>query len=102
MDRKFLIPKNFVVYIVVIIYNLLFFELLRLGFLIKNFNYYKGIDNGKILFSFLQGARFDISAIVVSICWFFLIFHLPGKWKENSIVKKLFIFLFLLLSILCI
>jgi phosphoglycerol transferase MdoB-like AlkP superfamily enzyme len=101
MDRKFLIPKNFVVYIVVIIYNLLFFEFLRLGFLIKNFNYYKGIDNGKILFSFLQGARFDISAIVVSICWFFLIFHLPGKWKENSIVKKIvYFFVFVVIDLM--
>jgi len=83
------LPKHFIIYIAVIIYNLIFFELLRLGFLLKNFHYYTGVSNEKILFSFLQGIRFDLSAIVVSICWFFLILHLPGKWKENKIVKTI-------------
>ena len=101
MNKNIFIPKNFVIYIAVIIYNLLFFELLRLGFLIKNFNYYNGVPTSKILFSFLQGIRFDISAIVVSICWFFLVFYIPGKWKEIIKIKNfVYFFIFVIVNLM--
>jgi len=93
-------PKQTILFIYTFIFNLIVFSLIRLFFLIKYHKLFSEIALKEILLSFLVGIRFDASTITFILGIFFLILHLPGKWKFSKIIiKPVWILLNLLLFV---
>ncbi|MCM8819155.1 MAG: sulfatase-like hydrolase/transferase [Candidatus Omnitrophica bacterium] len=73
---------------------------MRLIFFIKYRNYFKGFSFIENFLSFIVGLRFDLSTISLVFGIFFLILHLPGRWKENKIFSKILWFFIVIFSVL--
>lgn len=73
---------------------LFIYFLLRLIFLLTNFNYFSPTGFKNILISFLAGLRFDISAIAFTNCLFILLHLIPFKFfytkKYQTLLKIIF------------
>lgn len=61
----------------------------RLVFWIWNHSTYNGSSAGEILYSFLLGARFDISVIILINSGFLLFWIIPWPWWESTRYRKL-------------
>ena len=97
ISRLFSPTKYFLIFLSFVIYNLFFFEIVRLFFFIKYRNYFSPLPLIESLISFIVGLRFDLSTICLIFGIFFLILHIPGAWKENKIFSRILwslIFLF--------
>lgn len=69
---------------VVLLFLLALYQLLRLGFLIFNAQFFKGAVAGEILFAFVRGIRFDLAALLLLNGALLLLYNLPGnpaRWK---------------------
>ncbi len=103
ISKIFSPTKYFLTFICFVIYNLVFFEFIRLIFFIKYRNYFQGFSILENLISFITGLRFDLSTVALVFGIFFLILHIPGNWKENKIFSKvlwLFVAIFSILTYL--
>ncbi len=73
------IPKQLKLSLAGFAFLLLCYELLRLGFLIANRQYFAGVPAGQVLWAFVYGLRFDVSALLMLNAALLLLYNLPGN-----------------------
>ncbi|MDP2807143.1 MAG: sulfatase-like hydrolase/transferase [bacterium] len=88
------IPKQLKISLAGFAFLLVCYELLRLGFLIANRQYFAGVPAGQVLWAFVYGLRFDVSALLMLNAAILLLYNLPGfpgryQWY-SSIMLALF------------
>jgi len=65
----------------------------RLAFMAVNRDIISSIGAPRVLFSLLNGIRFDLHAVLFILAPFFLVLHVPGKWKFSGAVPKVFLWI---------
>lgn len=75
--------KEFQVSIFIILILLVIYSFLRAGFYFSNYTEFSGLSRSEILYSFLRGIRFDLSAIFIINLPVLFLYNLPVKmnWK---------------------
>jgi phosphoglycerol transferase MdoB-like AlkP superfamily enzyme len=91
---KYLIPKQLKLSLAGFAFLLLCYELLRLGFLIANRQYFSGVPAGQVLWAFVYGLRFDLSALLMLNAVILLLYNLPGNPARFRWYSSLLLFLF--------
>jgi phosphoglycerol transferase MdoB-like AlkP superfamily enzyme len=86
-----IIPKPLLISMAGLAYLLLCYELLRLGFLIANRQYFTGVAAGEVLWAFVYGLRFDVSALLMLNSVIILLYNLPGfparyNWYSKTLL----------------
>lgn len=94
-----LIPKPLRISISGLVYLLAVYEFLRLGFLIANRQYFAGVPAGQVLWAFVYGLRFDISALLMLNGVILLLYNLPGFPGRYHWYSKTLLALFWLVNI---
>ncbi len=67
-----------------LLFLLALYQLLRLGFLIANAGFFHGSAAGEVMFAFVRGIRFDLSALLLLDGALLLLYNLPGnpaRWR---------------------
>ena len=93
------IPKQLKISLAGFIYLLVCYELLRLGFLIANRQYFAGVPAGQVLWAFVYGLRFDLSALLMLNGVILLLYNLPGFPGRFQWYSKTMLALFWLVNI---
>ena len=79
------LPKQFKISVIAISGLLICYTLLRLGFFLANYGFFVDVPAGEIIWSFIYGLRFDISAILMINGALLLLYNFPGhpaaRWK---------------------
>ncbi|MDO9391089.1 MAG: sulfatase-like hydrolase/transferase [bacterium] len=94
-----LVPKPLRITILGLAYLLVCYELLRLGFLIANRQYFAGVPAGQVLWAFVYGLRFDVSALLMLNGVILLLYNLPGFPGRYQWYSKTMLALFWLVNI---
>ncbi|MBI4727059.1 sulfatase-like hydrolase/transferase [candidate division TA06 bacterium] len=94
-----LVPKPLLISILGLAYLLVSYELLRLGFLIANRQYFAGISAGQVLWAFVYGLRFDVSALLMLNAVILLLYNLPGFPGRQQWYSKIILALFWLANL---
>jgi phosphoglycerol transferase MdoB-like AlkP superfamily enzyme len=89
-----LVLKPLWVTILGLAYLLACYELLRLGFLIANRQYFTGVAAGEVLWAFVYGLRFDVSALLMLNGVIILLYNLPGFPARHQWYSKTLLVLF--------
>ena len=79
------LPKQFKISVLTISGLLICYTLLRLGFFLTNHGFFVDVPANEIIWSFIYGLRFDISAILMINGALLLLYNFPGnpsaRWK---------------------
>ena len=94
-----IIPKPLLISVAGLVYLLFCYELLRLGFLIANRQYFAGVPAGQVLWAFVYGLRFDLSALLMLNGVILLLYNLPGFPGRFQWYSKIMLALFWLVNI---
>ncbi len=94
-----LIPKPLLISVAGLVYLLFCYELLRLGFLVANRQYFAGVPAGQVLWAFVYGLRFDLSALLMLNGVILLLYNLPGFPGRFQWYSKTMLALFWLVNI---
>jgi phosphoglycerol transferase MdoB-like AlkP superfamily enzyme len=94
-----LVPKPLRITILGLAYLLVCYELLRLGFLIANRQYFADVPAGQVLWAFVYGLRFDLSALLMLNGVILLLYNLPGFPGRFQWYSKTMLALFWLMNI---
>jgi phosphoglycerol transferase MdoB-like AlkP superfamily enzyme len=89
-----LTTKQFNISLVTMGYLLVCYTLLRLGFLLANHQFFSGVSAGEIIWSFIYGLRFDISALLMINGALLLLYNLPGNPARWRWFKRVLLALF--------
>lgn len=89
--------RNYVFLILRVLLLMLIYSLMRLLFFAFNRTGFD-ISISQLPYVFLQGLRFDISAIVYTNVFFLLLHVLPGRWKYHKAVQLTSFGMFLILN----
>ncbi|MBI5778498.1 MAG: sulfatase-like hydrolase/transferase [Planctomycetes bacterium] len=73
------LPKQFKISAIAIFGLLVCYALLRLGFFLANRGFFVDVSAGEILWSFIYGLRFDISALLMINGALLLLYNFPGN-----------------------
>jgi len=85
------ITKQVKISLVMIIYLMACYTLLRLGFLAANYGFFKEVGAGEIIRAFIYGLRFDLSALLMINGPLLLLYNLPinhhrWKWYQTGLL----------------
>jgi hypothetical protein len=89
-----LIPKPLVISLLGLAFLLPCYELLRFGFLLANRQYFARVAAGEVLWAFVYGLRFDVSALLMLNGVVILLYNLPGFPARNQWYSKTLLTLF--------
>ncbi|MFH0889089.1 MAG: LTA synthase family protein [Planctomycetota bacterium] len=95
-----LLTKQFKISLIAMVYLLICYTLLRLGFFLVNHGFFSDIGTGEIIRAFLYGIRFDISALLMINGPLLLLYNLPLKLINRKYFKLILLVLFLLLNLI--
>jgi phosphoglycerol transferase MdoB-like AlkP superfamily enzyme len=79
---RFVAPR-FKISLIVLAYLMVWYTLLRLGFLIANHRFFTEVGTGEIIKSFIYGWRFDLAALLMINGPLLLLYNLPFKWPHK-------------------
>lgn len=95
-----LLTKQFKISLMAIVYLLICYTLLRLGFFIANHRFFSDVGTGEIIQAFIYGIIFDISALLMINGPLLLLYNLPLKFTNQQWFKITLLVLFLLLNLI--
>lgn len=93
------IPKPFQITLSAILFLLLIYNLLRLGFVIYNRAFFADIPSGQMFMAFVHGVRFDLSGLLMLNAVFFGFYNLPGYPTRNRLLGHIIFILFCLVNL---
>jgi len=96
---RYFIPKPFQITLSALLFLLLIYNLLRLGFVIYNHAFFADIPSGQMLMAFVHGARFDLSGVLMLNAAFFGFYNLPGCPTRNRMLGHVIFTLFCLVNL---
>jgi phosphoglycerol transferase MdoB-like AlkP superfamily enzyme len=87
-----LLTKPLKISVVALFYLLVCYTLLRLGFFIANHRFFADASAGEVIYSFIYGLVFDISALLILNGPLLLLYNFPGnptrwKWFRGVIIS---------------
>ncbi len=91
--------KQFKKALLIFLFLLAFYSILRLGFFLANREFFHGIGTGEILTAFVLGLRFDVAAILLVNLPVALLYLLPYKPLQWAWYRVLLFFIFIVTNI---
>ncbi|MFH1230987.1 MAG: sulfatase-like hydrolase/transferase [Planctomycetota bacterium] len=95
-----LLTKQFKISLVAMVYLLICYTLLRLGFFLANHRFFSDVGTGEIIWAFIYGIIFDISALLMINGPLLLLYNLPLKFTNRKWLKIILLVLFWLLNLI--
>jgi phosphoglycerol transferase MdoB-like AlkP superfamily enzyme len=95
-----LLTKQFEISIVAMVYLLICYTLLRMGFLLSNHRFFSDIGTDEIIRAFIYGVRFDIAALLMINGPLLLIYNLPLNFTQRKWFKLVLLILFWSLNLI--
>jgi len=96
---RYFIPKPFRITLSALLFLLLTYNLLRLGFVIYNWAFFADIPPGQMFMAFVYGVRFDLSGLLMLNAVFFVFYNLPGYPTRNRLLGHIIFTLFCLVNL---
>ena len=96
---RYIFSREIIISLIFLVFLIFIYSLLRFGFYIANHNFFANINSLEILKNFLEGVRFDLSAIVIINLPVLLLFNLPVNLRKQKWYRYFLFFLFFLINI---
>jgi phosphoglycerol transferase MdoB-like AlkP superfamily enzyme len=102
MIKKLIPSRRILLTLSIVFFLIIVYTLLRLGFLFANYTSFSSFTYSDLISAFINGLRFDLSAIFWVNIIPFVLLNLPGKIFRNRIYEKTIFILIIFVNVITI